>query len=81
MHPEPAGAMHPEPGGALKDPICGMKVDPAKSKAAGRFAERGGVTYYFCSDDCREKFLAQGAPPPAPAAGAPMGHEPGHQHD
>lgn len=47
------------------DPICGMKVSPAT--AAGT-AERGGETFYFCSNGCREKFQKQtSAPPPAPA--------------
>jgi len=41
-----------------KDPICGMTVD---EKTALR-AERGGETFYFCSEHCREKFLSQSAP-------------------
>jgi Cu+-exporting ATPase len=36
------------------DPICGMTVD----EAVGRTAERDGKAYYFCSDHCRQKFLA-----------------------
>ena len=36
------------------DPICGMKVDPAKALKA----ERDGKTHYFCSEHCREKFMA-----------------------
>jgi len=43
------------------DPICGMTVN----EAVGRTAERDGKTYYFCSDHCRQKFLA--AAPSAPA--------------
>jgi Cu+-exporting ATPase len=57
-----------------KDPVCGMRVDPAK--AAGKHDHKG-KTYYFCSKGCLEKFKAQpdnylGAKPaPAPAkAGA-----------
>lgn len=40
---------------AVKDPVCGMTVDPvtAKHKATYR-----GTTYYFCSDGCRSKFMA-----------------------
>ncbi len=41
-----------------KDPICGMTVD---EKTALR-AERGGETFYFCSEHCRKKFLSQSAP-------------------
>jgi Cu+-exporting ATPase len=37
-----------------KDPICGMTVDPAKAL----HADRDGVTSYFCSESCKEKFLA-----------------------
>jgi P-type Cu+ transporter len=37
------------------DPICGMTVDEARALRA----EREGETFYFCSEHCREKFLAQ----------------------
>ena len=36
------------------DPICGMTVD----EASALHAERDGQTFYFCSDHCRQKFLA-----------------------
>ncbi len=36
-----------------KDPVCGMMVDP--QKAAGK-VEHGGITYYFCSARCAERF-------------------------
>lgn len=35
------------------DPVCGMTVDPLS--AAGK-ADHGGKTYYFCSQDCQQKF-------------------------
>jgi len=38
------------------DPICGMEVDRAKAKAAGRVSDRDGRTFYFCSDDCKRDF-------------------------
>ena len=41
------------------DPICGMMVD----EATALHAERDGETYYFCSEHCRKKFLAQAATP------------------
>ena len=56
-----------------RDPVCGMKVDPATAKHK---AEHAGETYYFCSGGCREKFVAEPArylkpksvaPPPKPA--------------
>ena len=37
----------------VTDPVCGMKVDRAKALTA----ERDGKTWYFCSEDCRAKFL------------------------
>ncbi len=37
------------------DPICGMKVEEStKLKAI-----RGTEIFYFCSEHCRKKFLAQ----------------------
>lgn len=39
------------------DPICGMTVDTSTS----HHAERGGETFYFCSEYCRQKFLTQAA--------------------
>ena len=37
-----------------KDPICGMTVEEASALHASRDEE----TFYFCSDHCRQKFLA-----------------------
>ncbi len=36
------------------DPICGMTVDEATSL----HAERGGKTFYFCSEHCQKTFLS-----------------------
>ncbi|TAK07365.1 MAG: YHS domain-containing protein [Candidatus Manganitrophaceae bacterium] len=41
----------------LKDPVCGMEVEAAKAKTSVFV----GRTYYFCSNDCREKFEADPA--------------------
>lgn len=38
------------------DPVCLMELDPLKAKA---MSEYKGRTYYFCSEQCKEKFLAQ----------------------
>lgn len=46
-----------------KDPVCGMTVD----KATAVHAERDGETFYFCCDNCRQKFLS------APAGTIPKG--------
>jgi Cu+-exporting ATPase len=43
---------------AAKDAVCGMSVDPATGKHR---AEHAGVTFYFCSARCREKFVAEPA--------------------
>jgi P-type Cu+ transporter len=58
----------------VKDPVCGMDVVPGQAK--GGSAEHAGVTYWFCSPKCREKFVADPArwlspvtPPPAAPAG------------
>lgn len=45
-----------ENGQAVKDPVCGMTVDPARSKGSFEFE---GRTYYFCSPHCLEKFRQQ----------------------
>lgn len=36
-----------------KDPVCGMAVD----ESTALHTQRGGKTFYFCSDYCRKKFL------------------------
>lgn len=38
------------------DPICGMTVD----EATARSVELNSQTFYFCSEHCRQKFLAGG---------------------
>ena len=43
-----------ESNSVTKDPICGMTGD----EATALHAERDGKTFYFCSDDCRQKFLS-----------------------
>ena len=75
---------------AVTDPVCGMTVDPARSKH--RFAYNG-ETFHFCCAGCREKFAADPsgylreteAPPQPPAPpGAiwtcPMHPEVRHNH-
>lgn len=42
----------------VKDPVCGMKVDPAKTDAHAGHANR---TYYFCSQNCADLFKANPA--------------------
>ena len=52
-HPH-GGDAAPEAGG-LRDPVCGMTVDAA---ADGPRAEHAGRVYRFCSEGCRDKFVA-----------------------
>jgi Cu(I)/Ag(I) efflux system membrane fusion protein len=42
---------------SVKDPVCGMDTDQDKANAAGRKSEHAGVTYYFCSETCKRKFV------------------------
>ena len=52
-----------------RDPVCGMTVDPAKSRFNHVYA---GVTYYFCCGGCQTAFVADPEqylhPPEVPAA-------------
>ncbi len=42
-----------EPTGRVKDPVCGMVVDPAKSRFSYKYH---GSEYHFCSAGCQAKF-------------------------
>jgi Cu+-exporting ATPase len=42
----------------VTDPVCGMKIDDGE--AAGT-AEFEGRTFYFCSELCRDAFMADPA--------------------
>ena len=35
------------------DPICNMEIDETRSKFSSEYA---GKTYYFCSQECKNKF-------------------------
>ena len=35
------------------DPVCKMEVNPASAEAQ---SEWGGQTFYFCSQECKERF-------------------------
>ena len=37
----------------VQDPVCGMEIDP--TQAAGQ-ASYQGRTFYFCSEECMQKF-------------------------
>jgi P-type Cu+ transporter len=38
---------------SVTDPVCGMRVDPSDAPAS---REHRGITYYFCSVWCAERF-------------------------
>ena len=46
------------PAGARTDPVCGMRVDPAKPGATVTY---NGKTHYFCCRHCAAKFSADPA--------------------
>ena len=52
-----AGCSH-DAGNSVVDPVCGMKVDPAKTPH--RHTHQDHV-YSFCSASCRSKFIAEPA--------------------
>ncbi|AOW15563.1 copper-transporting ATPase [Hydrogenophaga crassostreae] len=57
----------------LKDPVCGMKV----TKQSEHHVEHKGKPYFFCSEKCQTKFVAEPARyTGAGAAPAPVGTEP-----
>jgi len=39
----------------VTDPVCGMEID---SETAAGSSEHEGVTYYFCSEQCKKDFDA-----------------------
>ena len=77
--PAPSPATPLERPGLERDPVCGMRVDPAKARWK---TEHQGKVYYFCNERCLTKFSADPArylaPPPASAAGGagPGSHAP-----
>ena len=40
------------------DPVCGMDVDPREAGNAGRTAAHGDHVFFFCSDSCKQQFVA-----------------------
>lgn len=54
------------------DPVCGMKVQPAKAAAT---RDHDGNTFYFCSTHCAETFDAD---PHSYGHPQPQSHTPGH---
>ncbi len=40
----------------IKDPVCGQEVSPKNAEKSGRKSILAGKTYYFDSDECKQKF-------------------------
>jgi Cu+-exporting ATPase len=40
----------------VRDPVCGMDIDPGGAAGSEEFE---GMTYYFCSSDCHERFRSE----------------------
>ncbi len=53
------------------DPVCGMKLEPADAVAS---AVSEGTRFYFCSDSCQRRFLANPAAYRTPASSPQVGH-------
>ena len=59
-----------EMGSDVRDPVCGMRVDPAKSRFSH---EHDGRLYYFCCGGCQAAFKSDPIQFLAPAAGREAG--------
>ncbi len=55
VHEQAAVLPPASPTPAAIDPVCGMKVDPAKAAAT---LEQDGTRYFFCGQGCAAKFRA-----------------------
>ncbi|MDA3869170.1 MAG: YHS domain-containing protein [Gammaproteobacteria bacterium] len=47
---------HKDDERTFKDPVCGMEVSHLSAIAT---TDHEGKTYYFCSDGCRDAFVAE----------------------
>ena len=69
---EPHECAAPRPSAApVLDPTCGMHVDPTEAGDAGRTAVHGEDAFFFCSDDCKHRFLADPSRHAKPAVAKP----------
>jgi membrane fusion protein, copper/silver efflux system len=42
-----------------QDPVCGMRVDDLAAAAAGRTVDHDGSAFFFCSDECKRRFIQE----------------------
>ena len=73
------------PAAPAKDVVCGMTVNEAKARAAGRVFDHAGKTYFFCNDGCKiefaadpEKFLKPAAANASATDASPQRDQPHH---
>ncbi|MBZ5555139.1 MAG: YHS domain-containing protein [Acidobacteriia bacterium] len=52
--PSPGSSSKVISGHMEKDPICGMYIDTQTAL----HTDRGGKSFYFCSEGCQKKFIA-----------------------
>ncbi len=50
------GSESRQPGEMIQDPVCGAYVEERSAVTANRDGEK----YYFCSTECRDRFLGKG---------------------
>ena len=74
-HRQPSGGRGWNPPEKDTDLVCGMTVDPKVAKSS----IYGAHAYYFCSQDCRQKFEDSPATYIARAAGSAQTMEHGHE--
>ena len=55
---EPSGRGHSSTVHLVRDPVCGVHVVPSKSLSVGTADAR----QYFCSERCRDRYLAERRP-------------------
>jgi YHS domain-containing protein len=55
-HPAPSRHGEALPGNTVKDPVCGMYMDP---RLAIKLQDRAGGDLYFCSEECRRRYLTE----------------------
>lgn len=39
-----------------KDVVCNKAVDESQAESQGLYSEREGQRFYFCSEECKQKF-------------------------
>ena len=77
-------------GALSKDPVCGQDISPKRAEKEGRKSTYGGKTYYFDTDECKQRFekdpkkyavkLTEGDSP-APQVPSPQAPQKNHGHD